>query len=92
MPTGVLALVGSGEYTPKMLEIEKTLIQSGINFGKTGPYVQFATAAGLESESSLNYWKELGATQAEKLGVASKFIEVFNRKDAEDSRWLKEIE
>ena len=92
MPTGVLALVGSGEYTPKMLEIEKTLIQSGIDSGKTGPYVQFATAAGLESESRLNYWKELGATQAEKLGVASKFIEVFNRKDAEDSRWLKEIE
>ena len=24
--------------------------------------------------------------------IASKFIEVFNRKDAEDSRWLKEIE
>ena len=92
MFSGVLALVGSGEYTPKMLEFERTLIRYGFNSGKTGPYVQFATAAGLESESRLNYWKELGAAQADRLGLPSKFIEVFNRNDAEDSRWLKEVE
>lgn len=92
MGVGNLALVGSGEYTEKMLELENKLIEAGNQNKKLGPFVQFATAAGLESKESIFYWQALGNEQAKRLGVKSKFIEVFNREDALDNKWLSEIE
>ena len=56
---GSLALVGSGEYLPAMAAFEKSLLDDGVANGKAATYVQIPTAAGRESQDSLNYWKNL---------------------------------
>ena len=89
---GTLALVGSGEYTDAMFEIESDLIADGVRKGKNGGYVQFATAAGEESESNIEYWKNLGKRQAEKIGVPWKFIPVFNSSDISNPDFINEVQ
>lgn len=61
---GPLALVGSGEYLPVMTKVEGMLIE-----GRPPRYVQLPTAAAPEGERSLRRWLDLGAAQAERLGV-----------------------
>ena len=65
---GSLALVGSGEYLPAMAPFEKSLLDDGIKNGKEANFIQIPTAAGRESQDSLNYWKNLGHQQAERIG------------------------
>jgi len=79
---GSLALVGSGEYLPEMLELEKSLIADGVARGKQAAFVQIPTAAGLESRERLQFWKELGLSQGERIGVPSHFLPIYNREDA----------
>ena len=74
----LIALVGSGEYLPSMLDIERSLIA-----GRGTRYVQLATAAAPEGEKSLNRWHALGRAQAERLGVEQVVIDVRTREDAE---------
>ena len=83
MKHGALALVGSGEYTEPMIDLETKLIELGKSRGKHGGFVQIATAAGQESEERIDYWKKLGEAQAEKIGVEPKFVDIRNRADAE---------
>jgi hypothetical protein len=66
---GSLALVGSGEYLPAMASFEKSLIDDGIKNGKRDIYIQIPTAAGQETPDRLEYWKQLGKNQADRLGV-----------------------
>ena len=79
---GSLALIGSGEYLPAMAQFEKSLMDDGIKNGKRPIYIQIPTAAGKESADRLEYWKQLGKTQADRLGVDSIFMPIFNREDA----------
>ena len=72
-----LALVGSGEYLPSMYEFEKLI-------SKEGKYVQIALAAGQEGEQRLNYWKELGESQASRLGMEPYFLPIFDRSAADN--------
>ena len=65
---GPLALVGSGEYLAVMAGVEGALIE-----GRPRRYVQIPTAAAPEGPARLQYWLDLGAAQAERLGVASRF-------------------
>ena len=88
---GSLALVGSGEYLPAMAAFEKSLIDDGIKNGKQPLYIQIPTAAGRESEQRLNFWKELGATQADSLNVKSIFLPVYTREDAYDMEYVIQI-
>jgi cyanophycinase len=61
---GPLALVGSGEYLPVMAAVEGMLLA-----GRAPRYVQIPTAAAPEGEQSLQRWLDLGAAQADRLGV-----------------------
>lgn len=61
---GPLALVGSGEYLPVMADVERMLLT-----GRAARYVQIPTAAAPEGSRSLRRWLDLGAAQAERLGV-----------------------
>jgi len=61
---GPLALVGSGEYLPVMQAVEGMLLA-----GRAPRYVQIPTAAAPEGERSLRRWLDLGAAQADRLGV-----------------------
>jgi len=79
---GSLALVGSGEYLPEMLEFEKSLIADGVARGKRPAFVQIPTAAGQESLERLQFWRELGLSQGERIGVPSHFLPIYNREDA----------
>ena len=79
---GSLALIGSGEYLPAMAVFEKTLLDDAIACGKTPTYIQIPTAAGKESADRLDYWKELGAAQAQRIGVNSIHLPIYRREDA----------
>jgi cyanophycinase len=74
---GPLALVGSGEYLPVMAGVEGMLLQ-----GRAPRYVQIPTAAAPEGEHSLRRWLDLGAAQAERLGVEQVPVVVRDRAEA----------
>src|SRR5439155_8165126 len=76
---GPLALVGSGEYTPAMLAVERELIE-----GRAPRYVQIPTAAAPEGPDRLRYWVELGRRQAERLDVAAVPVVARDRAEADD--------
>jgi len=88
---GSLALVGSGEYLPAMAEFEKSLIDDGVKNGKQPLYIQIPTAAGRESQSRLNYWKELGKTQADSLNVDSIYLPIYFRDDAYNPEYIEQV-
>ncbi|HEY1488579.1 MAG TPA: Type 1 glutamine amidotransferase-like domain-containing protein [Micromonosporaceae bacterium] len=79
MPHGPVALVGSGEYLPSMLEIERDLIA-----GRPPRYVQLPTAASREGATRMAYWVDLGKAQAERLGVEAVPLVVTTRDEAND--------
>jgi cyanophycinase-like exopeptidase len=79
MTHGPLALVGSGEYLPSMLDIERSLID-----GRPPRYVQIPTAASAEGAERMAYWVELGRTQAARLGVEAVPLVVADRARADD--------
>jgi cyanophycinase len=89
---GSLALVGSGEYLPQMMEFEKSLINDGLANGKKPIYVQIPTAAGQESDNRINYWQSLGASAASSLGVEQSFLPIFTRDDANNLQLLKNVD
>jgi cyanophycinase len=76
---GPLALVGSGEYLPSMLDVERDLIA-----GRPPRYVQIPTAAAPEGPQRLAYWVDLGRRQAERLGVEAVPLVVTDREQAND--------
>jgi cyanophycinase-like exopeptidase len=84
---GSLALIGSGEYLPAMAQFEKSLMDDGIKNGKRPIYIQIPTAAGKESADRLEYWKQLGKAQADRLGVDSIFLPIFTREDANNPEY-----
>ncbi len=79
MPQGPLALVGSGEYLPSMLDIERSLIA-----GRPARYVQIPTAATAEGAERISYWVDLGRAQADRLGVEAVPLVVADRAQADD--------
>ena len=88
---GSLALVGSGEYLPQMMEFEGSLIKDGLANGKKPIYLQIPTAAAQESDHRLNYWQQLGAKAAQNLGVTQSFLPIFTREDADNPELLATI-
>jgi len=74
---GPLALVGSGEYLAVMAGVEGALIE-----GRPRRYVQIPTAAAPEGPDRLGYWLDLGAAQAERLGVQQVPVVVRDRDEA----------
>ena len=88
---GSLGLVGSGEYLPQLAEFEKSLIEDGIANGKKPIFLQIPTAAGRESENRIEFWKQLGKEQAERLGYESKFLPVLKREDADNPEFVESV-
>ena len=88
---GSLALVGSGEYLPAMATFEKSLLDDAIALGKAPTYIQIPTAAGKESADRLDYWKELGAAQAQRIGVNPIHLPIYSREDAFNQEYVDAI-
>ncbi len=83
---GPLALVGSGEYLPAMLEVERRLLGDG-----PPRYVQIPTAAALEGAESLDRWAALGAEQAARLGVQAVEVRAVDRLSADDPELAAQV-
>jgi cyanophycinase len=83
---GPLALVGSGEYLPSMLEIERGLIA-----GRPSRYVQLATAAVPDGVAVVEKWHRLGRQQAQRLGVEAVVLDVASREDAQDPAVVAQV-
>jgi cyanophycinase len=88
---GSIALVGSGEYLPAMAAFEKSLIDDAIAHGKANKFVQIPTAAGRESKDRLEFWKELGARQADLIGAEQIFLPIFDRDSANSDQFADAI-
>ena len=84
---GPLALVGSGEYLPVMTQVEAMLID-----GRPPRYVQLPTAAAPEGERSLRRWLDLGAAQAERLGVEQVPVVVRDAGEADSAELAALVE
>jgi cyanophycinase len=90
--TGSLALVGSGEYLPQMLELERSLINDGLANDKKPIYIQIPTAAAQESKERINYWQQLGKQAADRLGVTQRFLSILTIDDANNKELVADID
>ena len=88
---GAVALVGSGEYLIQMQEIEADLLHRGISRGKSNTYIQIPTGAGQESADRIEFWKERGAAQAERVGATCHFLPILKREDAFNPQYIEEV-
>ncbi|MGC9155907.1 MAG: Type 1 glutamine amidotransferase-like domain-containing protein [Ferrimicrobium sp.] len=84
--SGLIALVGSGEYLPEMAAIERRLLNGG------GRYVQIPTAAAQEGAERLNYWIELGRQAAVRLGATPVTVAPTTREEANDPELAKALD
>ncbi len=84
--SGPIALVGSGEYLPQMLEVEALLLA-----GRTPRYVQIPTAAAPEGPDVLARWTRLGREQAARLGVEAVPLLIADRSDAQDPGLVEQV-
>ena len=89
--SGALALVGSGEYLPKLQALEQELLRLGISRGKSNTYIQIPTAAGKEGDDRLDFWRDRGAEQGARIGCQVKYLPVLTRDDAHKPQWIEEI-
>jgi cyanophycinase len=88
---GAVALVGSGEYLIQMQEIETDLLHRGISRGKSNTYIQIPTGAGQESADRIQFWKERGAAQAERMGATCHFLPILKRENAFNPQYIEEV-
>jgi cyanophycinase-like exopeptidase len=69
-----------------MLDVERALLA-----GQPPRYVQIATAAAPEGESSLERWRRLGQEQADRLGVSAHWLPVVDRRSADDPAVAEQV-
>jgi len=82
MSNGAIALVGSGEYSLAMQELETQLLQRAISLGKSNTFVQIPTASSHEGEGSREKWKRLGQAQSDRIGSTCVYLPIHERDDA----------
>jgi cyanophycinase-like exopeptidase len=83
---GPVALVGSGEYTDAMLDVDKQLLD-----GRPRRYVQIPTAAAPEGDQSLDRWIRMGREHAAKLDAQPVPLRVRTRDDADDPQIVDQL-
>ena len=79
---GAIALVGSGEYSTQMQELETQLLHLAISRGKKNTFVQIPTASSHEGQSRRDHWKELGQEQSDRIGSQCIYLPIHEREDA----------
>lgn len=88
---GVLALVGSGEYSLQMQEFETGLLHSAISRGKRNTYIQIPTASSHEGEDRRRYWQRRGAEQSQRIGSELIYLPIHEREDAFNEEFIQSI-
>lgn len=79
---GAIALVGSGEYSVQMQELETELLHRAISRGKRNTFVQIPTASSHEGDISREKWKRLGQEQSDRIGSECIYLPIHEREDA----------
>ena len=89
---GAIALVGSGEYSVQMQELETQLLHRAISRGKKNTFVQIPTASSHEGEASRAKWKRLGQEQADRIGSECIYLPIHEREDAVNPEFVDAID
>jgi len=87
---GPIALVGSGEYLPRMDQVDRLLLDRV--GGASARVVVLPTAAGLEEPASPRRWAQAGVAHFTRLGADTEAANILVRQDAFDPRWLQLLE
>jgi len=90
--SGAIALVGSGEYSVQMQELETELLHRAISRGKKNTFVQIPTASSHEGEASRAKWKRLGQEQSDRIGSECVYLSIHEREDTFNSDFVDAIE
>ena len=90
--SGAIALVGSGEYSVQMQELETELLHRAISRGKKNTFVQIPTASSHEGEASRAKWKRLGQEQSDRIGSECIYLPIHEREDAFNPEFVDAIE
>jgi cyanophycinase-like exopeptidase len=87
--SGLIALLGSGEYLDVMDEVDRRLLAGARN---SPPRVAcLPTAAGQEGPASVNRWSKMGVQHFERLGARADQVLIVDRASADDPHWAEMI-
>lgn len=89
--SGAIALVGSGEYSVQMQELETELLHRAISRGKKNTFVQIPTASSHEGDVSRAKWKRLGQEQSDRIGSECIYLPIHEREDAFNPEYVDAI-
>ena len=90
--SGAIALVGSGEYSVQMQELETQLLHRAISRGKKNSFVQIPTASSHEGDASRAKWKRLGQEQSDRIGSECIYLPIHEREDALNPEFVDAID
>ena len=88
---GAIALVGSGEYSVQMQELETQLLHRAISRGKKNTFIQIPTASSHEGDASRAKWKRLGQEQSDRIGSECIYLPIHEREDAFNKEFVEKI-
>ena len=88
---GAIALVGSGEYSVTMQELETELLHRAISRGKKNTFVQIPTASSHEGDISRAKWKRLGQEQSDRIGSECIYLPIHEREDAFNPQFIDAV-
>ena len=88
---GAIALVGSGEYSVPLQELETQLLHRAISRGKRNTFIQIPTASSHEGDASREKWKRLGQEQSDRIGSECVYLPIHEREDAFNAEFVDAI-
>jgi len=90
--TGLIALVGSGEYLPVMDEVDRFLLAHCGAAGRPARVVCLPTAAGQEGQASWGRWMEMGEQHFQRLGAHVSALPVIDHSSADEPGYASVVE
>ncbi len=90
MMNGLIALVGAGEYLTVMEETDRYLLSSIDS--KKPRVVCLPTAAGQESDESIDRWSRLGIQHFQRLGADVQALRIIDKESANDPQFDSALE
>jgi cyanophycinase len=90
--TGLIAILGSGEYLPVMDDLDRYLLSATVRDERDPNVVCIPAAAGKEGAQSVNYWLDLGVGHFEALGAHVTPARIIDTETANALEWLPALE
>jgi len=90
--TGLIALVGAGEYLAVMDGVDRHLLNSVRADGRAPRVVCLPTAAGQEGPASVGRWMKMGVEHFSALGAAATALPIIDRLSADNPQYEPVLE